>query len=205
MAMKSADHDEIYDGDYYAFVDQSARTAAPVMAGTLIERFAPASLVDFGCGSGAFLAEVQARGVKCIGVDNSQHAVDLCRSRGLEVHPCDLRAPDVGALSSRYDLATSFEVAEHLPASLADAFVALLCRFSARVAITAAPPGQGGTNHINEQPPEYWIAKFNALGYRFDAQASGELRKLWERGGTASWYHQNLLVFHAADTAIKSR
>lgn len=33
------------------------------------------------------------------------------------------------------------------------------------ILFSAAVPGQGGNNHINEQWPEYWCQLFKALGY----------------------------------------
>jgi hypothetical protein len=64
---------------------------------------------------------------------------------------------------------------------------------------TAAQPGQGGTGHINEQPPAYWIARFRTLGYEYDANASDELRPALARGiPSAPWLARNLLVLRRA-------
>jgi hypothetical protein len=63
------------------------------------------------------------------------------------------------------------EVAEHLPARTADRYVKLLSSLSSILVFTAAPPGQGGrtaTDHINEQPPWYWMTKYKQLGFRHD-------------------------------------
>lgn len=189
----SATHDEIYDASYYAFVDGYAKAAAPVMARGLVEELKPRTLVDVGCGSGAFLREVQALGVTCIGIENSEHAIATCRSRGLDVRHADLR--DSKLEFGKHDLATSFEVAEHLPESLADAYVRLLCSLSAQVAITAAPPGQGGINHINEQPQAYWVAKFAAHGFELQPEIGDVLSKRWRAENVAYWYADNLMVF----------
>jgi predicted O-methyltransferase YrrM len=40
------------------------------------------------------------------------------------------------------------------------------------VAWTAAPPGQGGHDHINEQPPAYWMSKFAKHGLAPDLEST---------------------------------
>ncbi len=76
------------------------------------------------------------------------------------------------AAGSPYDLSFSTEVAEHVPEALADEFVKFMIGSGRDCVFTAAHPGQGGTGHINEQPQEYWIRKFEAMGRRHDRAAS---------------------------------
>src|SRR5579862_3100091 len=59
-------------------------------------------------------------------------------------------------LGRSFDLAMSFEVAEHLPPDAAKGFVDSLTRLAPLVLFSAAIPFQGGVGHINEQWPEYW-------------------------------------------------
>jgi hypothetical protein len=70
-------------------------------------------------------------------------------------------------------VAYCFEVAEHVLAEFADALVSLLAKTAPIVVFTAAPPGQGGSGHVNEQPADYWIAKFaaNDMSHRPDLDA----------------------------------
>lgn len=60
----------------------------------------------------------------------------------------------------RFDLAISMEVAEHLAPEISANFVRSLTRLSDIVLFSAAVPGRGGTNHINEQWPSYWSNLF---------------------------------------------
>jgi hypothetical protein len=89
------------------------------------------------------------------------------------------------------------EVAEHLSARRAPAFVTELCSLSDFVLFSAAIPGQGGTNHVNEQWPQYWAAMFaNNSFVCFDV-----LRPcLWSREKCKWWYTQNALLFAKRDT-----
>ena len=64
-----------------------------------------------------------------------------------------------------YDLALCIEVAEHLQPEYAETLVDNVTRSARVVFWSAAHPGQGGTCHYNEQPPEYWEALFAARGF----------------------------------------
>ena len=70
-------------------------------------------------------------------------------------HSEDLR------LTKNYDLAISLEVAEHLSSESANMFIACLTNMSDIVLFSAAIPGQGGENRINEQWPKYRSGLFN--------------------------------------------
>jgi hypothetical protein len=87
------------------------------------------------------------------------------------------------------------EVAEHLPASCAERYLDLLCGAGDRIIFTAATPGQGGSDHVNEQPHEYWISKFVARGFSHEVEASNEASKQWEAAGIATWYWRNVMIF----------
>jgi hypothetical protein len=61
--------------------------------------------------------------------------------------------------------------------------------------MTAATPGQGGTEHVNEQPNEYWIEKFRHRGFALDRETTDRIRRDWARAETAGFYHSNLMIF----------
>ena len=74
----------------------------------------------------------------------------------------------------------SLEVAEHIPEKFADHFVRTLITMAKKaVVITAAPPGQGGTDHVNEQPYEYWIDRFNLAGASYSRELTEAFRNEW--------------------------
>ena len=72
-------------------------------------------------------------------------------------------------LRKSFDLVWCFEVAEHIHPKFVDIFVNNLTRHSKVVALSAAPPGQGGEGHFNEQPKSYWEKKFADRGYALHA------------------------------------
>jgi len=181
-----------YDTEFYAWQAQPARTSATVMVPLILEAVGPVgSVLDVGCGMGAWLATWADAGIEdYFGVDGDyvKRADLLVPSQHFEAH--DLRAPlDLGR---RFDLVTSFEVAEHLPEELADRFVDSLVRHGDVVVFSAAIPGQGGVGHVNEQWQTHWERKFADRGL----EAHDDLRwKVWEDPRVEFWYAQNTVLY----------
>lgn len=187
-------HGSIYDKRYYdEMIEAPARAAADIMARSLYEWQHPKTVVDIGCGTGALLAALRDLGCEVCGLEYSDAGLDYCRARGIPAKKFNI---EKDAFQSRgADLVVSFEVAEHLAPRYADRYVKLLCSMSAHIAMSAATPGQGGTDHINEQPHSYWIEKFEATGHSFDADVSRKLSTEWKQPGVAPWYSDNVMVF----------
>jgi SAM-dependent methyltransferase len=185
----------MYDHHYFTrTVEDAARHSAPFIADSIITEFRPYYVIDVGCGTGALLEVLQARGCSVMGLENAQAAIELCRARNVPVLKFDLEQdkPPVG-LSG--DVVISLEVAEHLPERSADRFVDLLTKLSKQIVFTAAYPGQGGGDHVNEQPQSYWIEKFRTRGFDFDEVLSLKWRQDWKQHGLADWYWTNCMVF----------
>lgn len=196
--MSLARHDDVYDAGYYDFIDHHAVQSADVMADSIVGTFQPRTVLDVGCGSGALLDALRRRGVEGTGLEYSQAGLARCRSRRLTVHRYDLTSGTIPSLAEAYDVVVSFEVAEHLPETHADAFVALLTGSTRCVAFSAATPGQGGSDHVNEQPHEYWLGKFAARSFRCDVDETERWRRSWAdaeaAGRIAWWYARNVIV-----------
>jgi len=186
-------HNSIYNQQYFdEVVEVSAVQSAAVMAKSIVEHFHPNSVIDVGCGTGALLQAFGELGCKVQGLEYSDAAISYCRKRGIPVKKFKIGKDHYG--NSEYDAAVSFEVAEHLPGWVADRYVHLLCSLAPLVIMSAAPPGQSGTDHINEQPRSYWIEKFVERGYYFDLHSSAWLSSEWSAAAAASWYSNNVLV-----------
>jgi 2-polyprenyl-3-methyl-5-hydroxy-6-metoxy-1,4-benzoquinol methylase len=71
------------------------------------------SIVDFGCGDGAYLRAVQDRTASCCGVELQRDYVDALNAEGISCHT-SLEALTDGSM----DTAVSFHVLEHLPEPL---------------------------------------------------------------------------------------
>jgi len=162
-----------------------------VIVPLVVERLRPRSVVDVGCGLGTWLSVFLENGVADVtGVDGDY--VDASR---LEIPAERFVAHDLStplSLDRRFDLAVSLEVAEHLPADRAAVFVGSLTALAPFVLFSAAIPFQGGTNHVNEQWPEYWAALFEHRGF---AAVDCVRREVWSDENVEWWYAQNTLLF----------
>lgn len=193
---QNARHDDIYDAAYYQHYSDGVAKSAKGIVLTIMRDFTPQSVTDIGCGSGEILAEFKSKGVKTVGLDLSEAALAACRKRGLYVERFDLESridPDQYWIS---DLAISTEVAEHIPEQFADAYVKLLCILSRKnIVMTAAVPGQGGTDHVNERPNSYWIDKFEKIGAGYLRSETVRYRKEWVAMGVDSARANNVMLF----------
>lgn len=189
-----ARHEDIYDTEYFASVDASSTVGADAMARTLLGKFNASRIVDIGCGTGSLLLAFRKAGIHVEGFDYSEPALGVCREKGLSVQRLNLESGELPP-APQADLAVSFEVAEHLDARHADGYIAFLTQIAPNLAFSAATPGQGGHDHVNEQPHSYWIEKIEAAGLHLLPEPTRETRAEWSRLGVPNEYSANVLLF----------
>ena len=181
---------EIYSPEFFLAIDEKSRESARAII-PVLQRLIPfRSALDLGSGSGAWIQELNRLGVsETKGVDISRYANPLeMQNERLEFF--DIRKKL--ELNRKYDIVFCLEVAEHLEKIYADVLIENLIRHSDIIVFSAAQPGQGGLNHINEQPLFYWIEKFNKYNYgAFDI-----IRPLIAKNiAIAPWYRYNTILF----------
>ncbi|MDH5472002.1 MAG: class I SAM-dependent methyltransferase [Gammaproteobacteria bacterium] len=149
------------------------------------------SVVDFGCGVGAWLAAIKDRGI-----DNIQGFDGPWVDQNLLTIPLEnFKRTDLSQeilLDQKYDLAISLEVAEHLPETSARTFVKSITNASDFVLFSAAIPLQGGTHHVNEQWQDYWASLFKEHNYETIDLIRAQI---WDDEKIPYWYKQNILMF----------
>jgi SAM-dependent methyltransferase len=180
----------VYSRDFFSRIESSAQQSAERVLPLVLELLSPRSMVDVGCGSGAWLAEAARLGVDdYLGVDGytPEEALRIPADRFLLR---DLTEPL--RIERRFDLVTCLEVAEHLPAAAADVLVSSLARLGPAVLFSAAVPQQGGDRHLNEQWPDYWAELFAAHGL---VAVDAVRPVVWRDEQVAWWYRQNALLF----------
>ena len=179
----------IYDNNFFKKISKGSLNSALVIVPLVIEKFNPTSVIDFGCGTGAWLNVFKKFGInEVLGIDGS--FFDSCSLSENEYKIFDLS--NKINLNKKYSISMSLEVAEHIPEKSADLFVENLANHSDTIFWSAATPGQGGDNHINEQPHSYWIEKFYKLGYKSDEN----FKELFSKSSQVEfWYRKNIILF----------
>ena len=184
-----------YTPQYYARLSEGSRVSAAVVVPLVLDLVRPMSVVDVGCGTGAWLAAFKRQGVAdVLGIDGPH-----IEAAQLEIEPSEFVSADLAQpldIDRKFDLAVSLEVAEHLPEAASDQFIDVLTRLAPAVLFSAAVPHQGGEHHVNEQWPAFWIERFAACGF---GALDPFRRLLWQRPDVDWWYAQNLLLFVRQD------
>jgi SAM-dependent methyltransferase len=157
----------------------------------------PSSLLDVGCGTGAWLKAAMDFGIPdVLGVDGVELPPDQLRVPGDRVRHQDLTLP--WHLHKRFDTVICLEVAEHLPPTSSHSLIEALCEHSNHIIFAAGCPNQPGQNHINCQWPEYWQDLFNSNGFACE----DDIRpKMWNIQEIEVWYRQNIFTARRSPSA----
>jgi len=146
-----------------------------------------------GCGAGAWLSVYSKQGVAdYLGVDGAYVQPESLLIPAQCFQPQDITQEF--DLNHRFDFVQCLEVGEHLPTRFSSTLVDNLVRHGDRILFSAATPGQGGENHINEQTHEFWRQLFDRHGYKpFD------VFRPMVKGvpGVESWYRYNMILYVA--------
>lgn len=180
-----------YNNHFFSKMEAGSSRSAVVLIPIINQLCAPGSVADIGCGTGNWLQVWQEQGVKDIaGFDGSYIELPALKIDPVFFHAVNLEEPL--KVNRRFDLAQCLEVAEHLQPSAAATLVYSLCQISDVVLFSAAIPGQGGTSHLNEQYPDYWIQLFERENFLpFDCLRA----TIWDNPAVDTCYRQNILFF----------
>jgi hypothetical protein len=137
---------------------------AKVVVPLLIDWYRPTSVLDLGCNIGAWLSVFRDNGVlDVIGIDGDNMLDSLVIPKN---NFCSFDLTKPIQTYKPFDMVLCLEVAEHLEEQYADTLIDTAILHSDLIIWSAATKGQGGYNHVNEQPVEYWIEKFKQKGYK---------------------------------------
>lgn len=183
--------DIIYDKVFFDAITEESIRSAQRCVPDLINLIKPNSVVDVGCGRAAFLHVFEEAGIgDVLGLDG-----DYVDQTSLLIDPAKFIATDlqnVQKIERCFDLAICLEVAEHIPPKNNMQLIKFLTSLAPAVWFSAALPGQGGTDHINEQWPDYWASLFKTFGMT----ACDCLRPRWLNDEAVSWwYSQNSILY----------
>lgn len=195
---------QLYSDEFYEHHSGGSRRSGGIVLDALIGLgLGPfTSVIDIGCGAGAWLDAALERGAsRAVGVDGPWNSKRFMSSDQGEFIAANLDDTDIAGLigDSTFDLGLCLEVVEHLPASTGERLVALLADRCTFVALSAAIPGQGGTGHQNEQWPSYWARICQKVGLEpFDLVRP----RVWSDPNVDLWYRQNLVLYARPDLMV---
>ncbi len=191
---------DLYTDDFYAGYLRGSFISAQTLLTHLFGFHAPRSVVDVGCGQGAWLAACEKLGAQdLVGLDGHWVNQDKLLSRSMWFKQMDLNKTAPVQMGRRFDLAMSLEVAEHLVPESSGAFVAFLTSLSDAVLFGAAFCWQPGDGHINNRLHSFWGRLFDEQGYvAFDIFRF----KFWNNPSVEPWYRQNTLLYCKKDSAV---
>ena len=182
---------EAYDEDFYEAMSLESLKSARIYLAYLWKYIQAESVLDVGCGRGAWLKACRELGSRNLyGYDGSWNSKSMMIDESIEFICADLNKPFF--LNKKVDLLITIEVAEHLNPSSSAQFVECLTDISEAIVFSAAYTRQGGTNHINERPHSYWANLFIKNGYvPFDLFRP----VFWGNEDVSFCYRQNVFLY----------
>ena len=165
----------------------SNATSAEIIVPMLVRMFNPTTVLDVGCGSGAWSKVYANYGCSVMGIDKMPckftHKFFTFRQSNLIDNL--LSFPIV-------DLTLCLEVAEHLPEDCAESLVARLVNSAPVIIFAAGIPCQGGWGHVNEQWLTWWAELFYVHKYYLCDYIRSQI---WKDKRISPWYRQDIVVF----------
>ena len=144
------------------------------------------TLLDLGCGTGAYTKELQQTCNSAKGYDGNPNTLKI--SNGL----CEVADLTEKQNFDQVDWVLSLEVGEHVPKESEDILLDNICSHSNKgVILSWAIPNQPGDGHINCQSNEYVINKMLDKGFSIDLDLTHKLRK----NATLWWFKNTLMCF----------
>lgn len=180
-----------YDENFFLYTSERSEITANRVAGFLRELFGinVNSIFDVGCADGTWLSAWRRHGIDRIsGIDGYAKP----KIPDVEYQKVDFEESSAISALKHADLIQFLEVIEHLSEEAGQILLRAICAKTNLILFSAATPGQGGLNHINERPFDYWKKIFEEEGFLcFDI-----IRPLLaDNRKYPTWYRFNMLLY----------
>lgn len=188
---------DVYDDRYFKWHYDVTRNYAISTMNWFIENYRPNSIIDYGCGIGAYLESGLKNNItKLKGFDiGGEKLIPYIDSSVKDyIEFLDCTSP---IQTDKYDCVISLETGEHIEPVGSDVFIDNLSNSlneQGIILFSAAPPGQGGSGHINCQPKRFWLDKFEERGIYQNDELSKTIIENWNKLGAPDYICSNLMV-----------
>src|SRR5210317_2014970 len=145
-----------FNGDYDS-ITEAEKPQANQIAKWLSEIVTPNKIIDIGCGPGLYVYAAQDYGLSAIGYDLDPRVNNKP----------SLTQKSLFDIEDSSDVIMCIEVLEHISPEDSQKAVNKIydtLEKDGLLIFTAAHIGQGGVDHINNRPKEYWEHKFKEKG-----------------------------------------
>lgn len=188
---------EDYNDRYFKWHYQNTKTYILDTMDCYIKKFNPLSIIDWGCGIGAYLESGYNNNIQHlkgidIGGDTVKNYTPQHIIKYIEYTDCTLPL-----YFGEYECVISLETGEHIETSNSLQFVKNIINSKAKngtIIFSAAQPGQKGTGHINCQPKTFWLDIFGTFGVNIDLNLTKEVIGYWEGLGAPQYLLNNLMI-----------
>lgn len=188
-----------YDETFYRKQVRKDRQESYKALADMVATLDPSYVIDYGCGAGWMLYYLWDMGIDVMGFEPSKQtarcAMNLDIAEYIREDPIDVKMNH----DIQCDVATCFEVLEHIPEERAQTAIGNICRYTDTVIFSAATQGQGGIGHINEQGKEYWIDMFSKEDFKIDELTTRKMAGFLLDRKAKLWYSKNLMVFRGVE------
>lgn len=176
----------------FGFTNNGAYSAERIIGELLKFIPNPKSVLDLGCGMGAFGKAFETHGIQDITlIDHPSIQQKELLTSGSKFIAVDLDKTLPPPI--KVDVAVCVEVLEHFSTRRALDILEYLCKSSSLILFSAAVPRQGGTGHLNEQTHEYWQNIFKERGFEY---SDGFKINLLSDSQILYYYCQNIFLFY---------
>ncbi len=187
---------DLYNKDFFSGRIGDMRSWEIKVGAYFVRKLKIKSVVDFGCSIGSFLEGAMESGATVKGFEYAYESAKPYIPKKVGKH---IEKGNVGQIINcgSFDLAMSVEVAEHILPEESDNFVENLTKSATKfILLTAAPPTQRGSLHINLQTYEFWLDKITSKGWLLDNNTIEEMRmEIPKIALTPKHLRRNLMLF----------
>jgi hypothetical protein len=162
----------------------------------IIDIWHPKTLIDVGCSIGDLVKEYLDKGIDARGIEGNPACIKylVCPTDRVIIH--DLTKP-MDTLPI-VDVATCWEVCEHIEPEYIDIFINTLVLLSNTLVISICCYGPTTKLHPSVFPISFWLKRFEQRGFHRKPEKELLLREKWEtikgRGAVKEQY-KNLIIF----------